>query len=276
MKQIFCHILYLITCQPISNCLKTGSYVLLEKLSVVALISVNNHQLFLFTAMPDLIKLVHGNTVGLNKLMIKFRKQWTSKCLGRDVTDEEVDKKSPISKRQIEMKIQNIASKEKRNGRSRWYVHSHILEAFGLQNLLVVDGCNSSDASTETAKSSAALLTNTPSIIHFTRPVSPAPTRGASPELKNNTLKFNQASTPCSSTSPMEIDNKGSSGCDDISSCSTGANSHLKIDSESQSKSTSQVWNNTESSIITPILTGSKTNSNTENSSTGNVVKTVY
>lgn len=70
--------------------------------------------------MPDLIKLVHGNTAGLNKIMSQFRKHWTAKCLGRAVTDEEVNEKSPISKRQLEKRIQNIATKERRTDRLRW------------------------------------------------------------------------------------------------------------------------------------------------------------
>lgn len=49
--------------------------------------------------MFDLIKLVYGNIVGFSKLMMKFRKYWILKWLGRDVIDEEVDEKSLIFKR---------------------------------------------------------------------------------------------------------------------------------------------------------------------------------
>ncbi|XP_078367625.1 uncharacterized protein LOC144651533 [Oculina patagonica] len=209
-------------------------------------------------AMPDLIKLVHGNTAGLNKIMIQFRKQWTAKCLGRDVTDEEVDEKSPISKRQLEKRIQNIATKERRYDRLRWYVHNHILAKFGLENLLMVDGLNSSDVSTETTKLPTAPPTNTPSIIQFTRPVSPALNRGASPELKNHTQNIKPVGSPCNSTSPMEVDNVGPSLCvnhqpADNSGCSNSANSHLYKESESQSKNTTKVCN--KPGLITTMLT---------------------
>lgn len=214
--------------------------------------------------MPDLIKLVHGNTAGLNKIMSQFRKQWTAKCLGRAVTDEEVDEKSPISKRQLEKRIQNIATKERRSDRLRWYVHSHILASFGLENLLVVDGVNSSDASTETAKFPIGLHTNTPSITQFTRPVSPALNRGLSSELKKHTPEIKPSSAPCNSTSPMEVESRGASHVNqhqpaDISGCSNGANSHLFVESESQSKNTSQMCN--KPGLIQAMMTGTDKNS---------------
>lgn len=218
--------------------------------------------------MPDLIKLVHGNTAGLSKLMMKFRKHWTSKWLGRDVTDEEVDEKSPISKRQLEKKIQNIASKERRNDRPRWYVHSHILEAYGIENLLV-DGCSGSDASSDTPKSSATLQANTPSIIQFAA-------RGASPEMQNNTPKIQPASLSCTSTSnsPMEIDNKGLTGFGGILG-SNVVDLHLQVDGEPKSKSIAPIRNNTELSKITPASAGSNTIQNTENNSTENFIETL-
>lgn len=227
-------------------------------------------------AMPDLIKLVHGNTAGLSKLIIKFRQHWTSKFLGRNVTDEEVDEKSPISKRQLEKKIQNIASKERRNDRPRWYVHSHILEAYGLGNL-VIDGCMSSGASSDTPKSSVVLQANTPSITQFARPVSPTSAMGESPEMQNNTPKIQPASLlgTSNSNSPMEIDNKGLTGCDGISGSNRG-NLHSEVDSESQSKSATPIWNDTELSEFTLTITGSKTNQNTLNNFTGNVIETVH
>lgn len=219
-------------------------------------------------AMPDLIKLVHGNTAGLSKLMMKFRKHWTSKWLGRDVTDEEVDEKSPISKRQLEKKIQNIASKERRNDRPRWYVHSHILEAYGIENLLV-DGCTGSDASSDTPKSSATLQANTPSIIQFAA-------RGASPEMQNNTPKIQPASLSCTSTSnsPMEIDNKGLTGFGGILG-SNVVDLHSQVDGEPKSNSTAPIRNNTELSKITPASAGSNTIQNTENNSTENFIETL-
>ena len=212
--------------------------------------------------MPDLIKLVHGNTAGLNKIMGQFRKQWTAKCLGRAVTDEEVDEKSPISKRQLEKRIQNIATKERRSDRLRWYVHSHILASFGLENLLVVDAVNynNSDASTETAKCPTGLHTNTPSITQFTRPVSPALNRGLSSELKNHIPEIKPSRAPYNSTSPMEVESRGSSlHGTDMSSCSNSANSHLFVESKSQSKNTSQMCD--KPGLIQAMMTGTDKNS---------------
>ena len=210
--------------------------------------------------MPDLIKLVHSNTAGLNKIMSQFRKQWTAKCLGRAVTDEEVDEKSPISKRQLEKRIQNIATKERRSDRLRWYVHNHILASFGLENLMVVDGINSLDASTETAKFPIGLQTNTPSITQFTRSVSPVLNRGLSSELKNHISEIKPSRAPCNSTSPMEVESTGSSvHGTDMSVCSNGTNSHLSVESESQSKNTSQMCN--KPGLIQAMITGTDTNS---------------
>lgn len=151
--------------------------------------------------MPELIKLIHGNTAGLNKLISQFRKQWTSKCLGRAITNEEVDEKSPISKRQLEKKIQNIATKERRFDRLRWYVHNHILRSFGLENLQEADGLNSSDASADSVK--------TPVSHYTTRHVSPAVhrSRSTSPETNNQSLKIKPVDALNNTSSPMEIDN---------------------------------------------------------------------
>jgi len=160
--------------------------------------------------MPELIKLIHGNTAGLNKLISQFRKQWTSKCLGRAITDEEVDEKSPISKRQLEKKIQNIATKERRFNRLRWYVHSHILRSFGLENLQEADGLNSSDISADSVKTPVSHYTTTiitPSIMQFTRPVSPAVHRNTSPETNNQSPNIKPVDALNNTSSPMEIDN---------------------------------------------------------------------
>lgn len=159
--------------------------------------------------MPELIKLIHGNTAGLNKLISQFRKQWTSKCLGRAITDEEVDEKSPISKRQLEKKIQNIATKERRFDRLRWYVHNHILGSFGLENLQEADGLNSSDVSADTVKTPVShyTTTTTPSIMQFTRPVSSAVHRSTSPETNNQSPNIKPVDALNNTSSPMEIDN---------------------------------------------------------------------
>ena len=157
--------------------------------------------------MPDLIKLVHGNTAGLNKLVLHFRKQWMAKCLGRKVTDEEVDEKSPISKRQVEKRIQLIATKERRTDRLRWYVHDNILEKFSVENLQLADACNTTDVSTECSKIPGLITpSNTPSIMQFAKTVSPL-NRGSSHELKSITFanKWGNTENEASSLSPMEV-----------------------------------------------------------------------
>lgn len=156
--------------------------------------------------MPELIQVIQGNTAGLHKIMSLFRKQWTSKYLGRDVADEEVDENCPISKRQLEKKIQNIATKERRTGRLRWYVHSHILAKFGLENLAVADGLQSSDMCADATMVSVSQHTNTPSIKQFVRPVSPALHKATSPDLKHNIPKIKPVSSPQNSISPMEVE----------------------------------------------------------------------
>lgn len=159
--------------------------------------------------MPELIKLIHGNTAGVHKIMSIFRKQWTSKCLGRDIADEEVDEKCPISKRQLERKIQNIAIKERRTDRLRWFVHNHVLEKFGLDSLAVVDGFYSSDAPGDAPMAAVVQQTNTQSIKQFVRPVSPALQRTTSPEMEHQTQKLRDTSSPAHrSFSPMEVDGK--------------------------------------------------------------------
>lgn len=152
-------------------------------------------------AMPLLLKIIHGNTVGIHKIMSLFRKQWTSKCLCRDVTDEEVNENCSISKRQIEKKIQDIATKERRTDRLRWYVHKHVLEKFGLENLTMVDGLNCSDSSVHTTMFPVSpASTNSQSIKQFVRPVSPALQGTASLKLKHNSQE------PPNLPSPMEVD----------------------------------------------------------------------
>lgn len=160
---------------------------------------------FYFTAMPSLLKIIHGNTTGIQKIISLFRKQWTSKCLGRDVTDEEVDENCPISKRQIEKKIQNIATKERRTDRRCWYVHKHILEKFGLDCMTQGEGFNNSDslpADTVSVSPVSPSCTYTPSIKQFVRPVSSTLQKTTSPELKNN----NNSTVPSKLSIPMEVD----------------------------------------------------------------------
>ena len=126
-----------------------------------------------FTAMPDLIRLVHKNSMGLGRLIKTFREHWGTKVTASSLASEdpmgiqerstspsddvtktttatevspfckpktpgtggsELENASGISKRQLEKKIQSIATKEARppNNRHLWYVHDTILQKYGI------------------------------------------------------------------------------------------------------------------------------------------------
>ena len=127
------------------------------------------------SAMPYLIQLVHGNTIGIKKLVKEFRLFWKQKnnpkpidnisdemamevdvqespnktatfdeSLTEDKINAEVDLNETqeadnvfaISKRQLEMKITAIATREKRQDRKIcWFVHDSILEQYGCQGI---------------------------------------------------------------------------------------------------------------------------------------------
>lgn len=160
---------------------------------------------FCFTAMPSLLKIIHGNTTGIQKIISLFRKQWTSKYLGRDVTDEEVDENCPISKRQTERKIQSIATKERRTDRRCWYVHKHILEKFGLDCMTKAEDLNNSDSvPVDTVSVSPVSPACTPSIKQFVRPMSSTLQKTTSTELKNN------STVPSKLSIPMEVNSTSS------------------------------------------------------------------
>ena len=117
--------------------------------------------------MPDLIRFIHKNPMGLAKIMKTFRTHWGAKIstssLPRvplpwsdlenvDSTPnssktsstpkssktpseyQEYETASGISKRQLEKKIQAIAVKEMRSPINRvvWYVHNRVLKQYGL------------------------------------------------------------------------------------------------------------------------------------------------
>ncbi|RUS87932.1 hypothetical protein EGW08_004287 [Elysia chlorotica] len=137
-------------------------------------------------AMPDLIRLVHGNVRGIKHLIRDFRVFWFKKESAENpaepttpkgkldksmhetdgevsfmdesiqentaegggkqgeeaLADQETDegKKCSISKRQLDIKINAIAVREKRQTlKTCWYVHDAILKEFGLEGLI----CNS-------------------------------------------------------------------------------------------------------------------------------------
>lgn len=107
-----------------------------------------------FTAMPDLIRFLHGTPLGLQRVVRDFRQLWgakkASKLTAADGESTPSAKDTPtaahgkenvdygtvcgISRRQLELKIQHIAKKEVRlpDNRNRFYVHSDVLEKYGL------------------------------------------------------------------------------------------------------------------------------------------------
>lgn len=108
-----------------------------------------------FTAMPDLISLVHKSPMGLNRLNSTFRVHWATKLsntaaalghqgspgLGRMTLDVSrtpdtnlIEEASGISKRQLTMKITGMAIKEQRppSNRPLWYVHEPVFRQYNL------------------------------------------------------------------------------------------------------------------------------------------------
>lgn len=113
-------------------------------------------------AMSDLIRFIHKNPMGMNKIIKTFRTHWgavkmedtpVKDTLLPDIPNQELERivstpkttKTPlqfqeyenscgISKRQLEKKVQVIAVKEYRTpiNRPAWYVHQEILRQYGL------------------------------------------------------------------------------------------------------------------------------------------------
>ena len=102
----------------------------------------NNVDIF-HTAMPFLIKMIHGNDIGLQKFIRLFRKRWTLETKKEGVSEENWESHCTISKRQVERKVTGIAKKELRPSipKPRWYVHSNILASYKLEDIaLPVNG----------------------------------------------------------------------------------------------------------------------------------------
>jgi len=113
-----------------------------------------------FAALPDLVRLVHGNKFSIQKLVKEFREFWhhKEKCLNTcdepavnkcTVMEQEKVNIEPnitsiepiqyeISKRQLDAKIRDIATYESRPQcykRRLWYVSDAILSKFELHEL---------------------------------------------------------------------------------------------------------------------------------------------
>ncbi|OWF44482.1 Chromatin assembly factor 1 subunit A [Mizuhopecten yessoensis] len=124
-------------------------------------------------AMPDLIRLVHGNLAGIKKLIKRFRTFWGQKVSGDQTPSSPAESKMEvdtpevkvkegetpiekriamdtseisddvhtycISKRQLELKISSIAVREKRATFKKvcWYVHENFQQQYNLTDLPV-------------------------------------------------------------------------------------------------------------------------------------------
>ncbi|XP_070542644.1 chromatin assembly factor 1 subunit A-like [Ptychodera flava] len=173
-------------------------------------------------AMPDLIRLVHGNISGIKTLIKEFREYWKQKLNGGDKSKTGVDESvvaiqeekpedisqcqdasddttttpnsrssTPmmneeyvISKRQLDLKINAIAVREKQANFKKvcWYVHANILEQYKLTDLPVpnqwqyVFKTPKGVSEMASREMDAAKISGraTPNIMQFTRPVSPS------------------------------------------------------------------------------------------------------
>ena len=78
--------------------------------------------------MPDLIRHIHKNNTGLKKLTETFREYWATKSdpsVKRPLSND-----CGISKRQLELKIVSIATKDGHHG--YWNVNSEVIKQYGI------------------------------------------------------------------------------------------------------------------------------------------------
>lgn len=106
-----------------------------------------------FTAIPDLIRLVHGNVCSIQRLIREFREYWRRKSEGLSLTSDVPVTETPppeegndgghhytMSKRQLDVKIRELAVYEKRDTFHRpcWYINDKALETYGISGSLSV------------------------------------------------------------------------------------------------------------------------------------------
>ncbi|XP_031569059.1 uncharacterized protein LOC116303626 [Actinia tenebrosa] len=125
-------------------------------------------------AMPDLITLIHRSTAGVAKLINYFKQHWSKKCESTKIHPS-LAGKGHISKRQLEAKIKAIATKERRSDKTRWYVNSNILNAYGMTKLAATDN----EQGTPNVMSCSPQMSNT-GIKISTKSVSPSVNQGLS------------------------------------------------------------------------------------------------
>ncbi|KAK3097073.1 hypothetical protein FSP39_006117 [Pinctada imbricata] len=168
-------------------------------------------------AMPDLIRLVHGNLAGIKKLIKEFRMFWKMKTckdkgeleISADVSMEEEGSKTEvmdisaktdvemmeqekteknnsnftISKRQLEIKINAIAIREKREPFKKicWYVHDAVMKQYNMPELPVPSTWEFVSQPAKTPNKpkveeqpNSGRKTPTVSITQFAKPMSPS------------------------------------------------------------------------------------------------------
>ena len=95
----------------------------------------------LFTALADLVRLVHGNESSIKKLIREFCEFWRGKMLPNETgAPNDGEKQHLLSKRQLEAKIRQIAVYESRPEyprRKLWYINTDTLNKLELSSLPV-------------------------------------------------------------------------------------------------------------------------------------------
>lgn len=114
--------------------------VLRWQLRICKLQGSSTNDVISFTALPDLIKLVHGNSCSLQKLIREFREFWKLKTSSapNESTGSETANASEddflISKRQLTAKIREIARYSSSDVRC-WFVSDSVRAEHGLSDL---------------------------------------------------------------------------------------------------------------------------------------------
>jgi len=99
--------------------------------------------------MPLLIRFLHGNTNGLERMNAAFREYW-SRYVKQTYDSDTV--RSVISKRQLERKIQTIATRVMNNelGKMCYVVNKEVIESYKINDLKLGGGLPELKSSTET------------------------------------------------------------------------------------------------------------------------------
>lgn len=160
-------------------------------------------------AIPDLIRLVHGNPIGIKNLIKEFRMFWKLKAnpdaaeSNIDVSMEvemsstdapkslnesrtEANEQFQISKRQLELKIPAIAVREKRPDHKKvcWYVREEVLKQYNIADITLPNSweyvcvkkptwAEDKTPKVDDSISQRPAGKTTPTILQFAQPMSP-------------------------------------------------------------------------------------------------------